>query len=151
MNQKVGRIQQAVVWLGVASLGLLPLSPLSAQEPKLRATLKGHTSGRLFLLCFSDEEPGRQGPRRVSKKERHAAFAGGWSVESIKASRYEVRPDLKDLTFSESGPKALFVLVTECGRRGRSFLWPGRFSVVEGQDESRWTNRRTDLLPVSLS
>ena len=25
--------------------------------------------GRLFLLCFSDEEPGTQGPRRVSKEE----------------------------------------------------------------------------------
>ena len=25
--------------------------------------------GRLFLLCFSDEEPGSQGPRRVSKVE----------------------------------------------------------------------------------
>ncbi len=25
--------------------------------------------GRLFLLCFSDEEPGTQGPRRVSRKE----------------------------------------------------------------------------------
>lgn len=25
--------------------------------------------GRLFLMCFSDEEPGEQGPRRVSKKE----------------------------------------------------------------------------------
>jgi hypothetical protein len=24
--------------------------------------------GRLFLLCFSDEEPGTQGPRRVSQK-----------------------------------------------------------------------------------
>src|SRR5215813_11659505 len=24
--------------------------------------------GRLFLLCFSDEEPGTQGPRRASKK-----------------------------------------------------------------------------------
>src|SRR5919202_6838445 len=27
--------------------------------------------GRLFLLCLSDEEPGEQGPRRVSKKELH--------------------------------------------------------------------------------
>ena len=53
--------------------------------------------GRLFLLCFSDEEPGTQGPRRVSKKELHAAFAEGWSIESIEPSRYEVRPDLKDL------------------------------------------------------
>ena len=33
--------------------------------------------GRLFLMCFSDEEPGTQGPRRVSKKELHAAFAEG--------------------------------------------------------------------------
>ena len=61
--------------------------------------------GRLFLLCFSDEEPGTQGPRRVSQKELHDAFAQGWVIESIEPSRYEVRPDLKDLTFSEGGPR----------------------------------------------
>ncbi len=68
-------------------------------------------SGRLFLLCLSDEEPGTQGPRRVSRKELHDAFAEGWKVEAIEPSRYEVRPDLKDLTFSEGGPKAWFVMV----------------------------------------
>src|SRR5262245_21356810 len=57
--------------------------------------------GRVFLMCFSDEEPGTQGPRRVSKEELHAAFAGGWNVESIEPTRAEVRPDLKDLAFSE--------------------------------------------------
>ena len=67
--------------------------------------------GRLFLMCFSDEEPGTQGPRRVSKKELHAAFAEGWVIESIEPTRAEVRPDLKDLTFSEGGPKAWFVVV----------------------------------------
>ena len=67
--------------------------------------------GRLFLLCFSDEEPGTQGPRRASKKELHDAFGQGWAVESIERSRYEVRPDLKDLTFSEGGPRAWFALV----------------------------------------
>jgi SAM-dependent methyltransferase len=67
--------------------------------------------GRLLLLCFSDEEPGTQGPRRVSKNELHHAFAVGWNIESIEPSRYEVRPDLKDLTFSEGGPKAWFVVV----------------------------------------
>jgi SAM-dependent methyltransferase len=67
--------------------------------------------GRLFLLCFSDEKPGAQGPRRVSKKELHDAFAEGWSIESIEPARFEVRPDLKDLTFSEGGPKAWFVVV----------------------------------------
>src|ERR1700752_4908901 len=48
--------------------------------------------GRLFLLCFSDEEPGMepgmQGPRRVSKEELHAAFTEGWNIESIEPSRY---------------------------------------------------------------
>jgi cyclopropane fatty-acyl-phospholipid synthase-like methyltransferase len=67
--------------------------------------------GRLFLLCFSDKEPGTQGPRRVSKKELHDAFAQGWAVESIEPARYEVRPDLKDLTFSEGGPRAWFAVV----------------------------------------
>jgi SAM-dependent methyltransferase len=66
--------------------------------------------GRLFLLCFSDEEPGTQGPRRVSREELHAAFAEGWNIESVEPSRYEVRPDLKDLAFSEGGPKAWFVV-----------------------------------------
>jgi cyclopropane fatty-acyl-phospholipid synthase-like methyltransferase len=68
--------------------------------------------GRLFLMCFSDEEPGEQGPRRVSKEELDAAFAEGWSIESIEPTRAEVRPDLKDLSFSEGGPKAWFVVVT---------------------------------------
>jgi cyclopropane fatty-acyl-phospholipid synthase-like methyltransferase len=67
--------------------------------------------GRLFLLCFSDEEPGTQGPRRMSKKELHNAFAEGWVIESIGPARYEVRPDLKDLTFSQGGPKAWFAVI----------------------------------------
>ena len=68
-------------------------------------------NGRLFLLCFSEEEPGTQGPRRVSKKDLYAAFAEGWSIESLEPSRYEVRPDLKELIFSDGGPKAWFVVV----------------------------------------
>ena len=44
MKPTIGRIQWGAVWLGVGSLALLPLSPLAAQEPKLRDTLKGHTS-----------------------------------------------------------------------------------------------------------
>lgn len=67
--------------------------------------------GRLFLHCFSDAEPGEQGPRRVSKKEIEDAFAQGWVIESIEPSRYEVRPDPQDSSFSESGPKAWFVVV----------------------------------------
>src|ERR1700722_17197321 len=35
--------QWVMVWLGMACLVLASLSPLSAQEPKLRDTLQGHT------------------------------------------------------------------------------------------------------------
>src|SRR4051794_3691827 len=55
--------------------------------------------GKLFLLCFSDEEPGTQGPKRVSKEQLHEAFAKGWSIVSIEPSRFEIRPDMKELTF----------------------------------------------------
>jgi cyclopropane fatty-acyl-phospholipid synthase-like methyltransferase len=66
--------------------------------------------GRLFLLCFSDAEPGEQGPRRVSRKEIEDAFAQGWVIESIEPSRYEVRPDPNDSGFQGGGPKAWFVV-----------------------------------------
>lgn len=71
--------------------------------------------GRLFLLCFSDAEPGDQGPRRVSRKEIEDAFAHGWVIESIVPSRYEVRPDLKNFRFSDGGPMAWFVMVRRAG------------------------------------
>jgi SAM-dependent methyltransferase len=71
--------------------------------------------GRLFLLCFSDEEPGTQGPRRVSERELREAFAVGWAVEEIRADRFEVRPDLKDISFSEGGPKAWFSVIRREG------------------------------------
>jgi SAM-dependent methyltransferase len=73
------------------------------------------SGGRLFLMCFSDEEPGTQGPRRVSKKELHDAFTGGWDIESIQPARVEIRPDLKDITFSEGGPKAWFAVIRRVG------------------------------------
>ena len=71
--------------------------------------------GRVFLLCFSDEEPGTQGPRRVSQREIRDAFADGWTVEEIRAVQVEVIPDLKDFTFSEGGPKAWFAVVRRNG------------------------------------
>jgi hypothetical protein len=42
----------------------------------------------------------------VSKKELHAAFAQGWCIEVSEPLRFEVRPNLKDLSFSQDGPKA---------------------------------------------
>ena len=71
--------------------------------------------GRLFLLCFSDEEPGTRGPRGVSERERREAFADGWAVEEIRPARFEVVPYLKDISFSEAGPKVWFSVVRREG------------------------------------
>lgn len=71
--------------------------------------------GRLFLLCFSDAEPGDQGPRRVSRNEIEDAFAEGWTIESVEPTRFEVRPDPDDISFTDGGPKAWFVVVRRAG------------------------------------
>lgn len=68
------------------------------------------SGGRLYLLCFSDEEPGTQGPRRVSRRELEDAFADGWKIESIEPVRFEVRPEINDVRFSPGGPKAWFLI-----------------------------------------
>jgi cyclopropane fatty-acyl-phospholipid synthase-like methyltransferase len=67
--------------------------------------------GRLLLLCFSDEEPGTQGPRRVSQREIRAAFDDAWTVEEIRAGHADVRPDLEGPSFSEAGPKVWFAII----------------------------------------
>jgi cyclopropane fatty-acyl-phospholipid synthase-like methyltransferase len=67
--------------------------------------------GRLFLMCMSDEEPGNEGPRRVSRQELCHAFAEGWEVESARPVRFEVRADFTEIKFSEGGPKAWFAVV----------------------------------------
>jgi cyclopropane fatty-acyl-phospholipid synthase-like methyltransferase len=71
--------------------------------------------GRLFLLCFSDEEPAGEGPRRVSRQELHDAFADGWEVESVQPTRIEVNPELTEVKFSEGGPKGWFAVVRRKG------------------------------------
>ena len=72
----------------------------------LKTVLK--PGGHFYLACFSDAEPGTHGPRRVTKGELETSFARGWEIESIEPSHFEVRPDLKDITFSPGGPKAWF-------------------------------------------
>ena len=67
--------------------------------------------GRLFLLCFSDEEPGTEGPRRVSRQELYDAFGNDWEMESLQPARFAVNPKFTEATFSEGGPKAWFAIV----------------------------------------
>ncbi|HLJ97979.1 MAG TPA: class I SAM-dependent methyltransferase [Gemmataceae bacterium] len=72
------------------------------------------TGGTLFLMCFSDEEPGTQGPRRVSKQDLRAAFADGWVIESIEAVQIDVIANPQEFAFSPGGPKGWFAVI----RRG---------------------------------
>ena len=54
MKPNVERGRRVTAWLGVVCLGLLPASSLSAQEPKLRATLQGHTDD-VVAVAFSPD------------------------------------------------------------------------------------------------
>lgn len=67
--------------------------------------------GRVFLMCFSDREPGTHGPRRVSADELRDAFARGWIWQSLEAARFETRDDVRDIQFSEGGPHAWFCIL----------------------------------------
>src|SRR5438105_4474763 len=53
VKTKVGQMQTATL-LGIGCLGLL-LSPLSAQEPTLRNTLKGHNTNDVYTVAFSPD------------------------------------------------------------------------------------------------
>lgn len=64
-------------------------------RPRYVESLRAATSlgGRLFLMCFSDRQPGQWGPRRIRFEDIQASFADGWQVESIDAAEFEVTID----------------------------------------------------------
>jgi cyclopropane fatty-acyl-phospholipid synthase-like methyltransferase len=67
--------------------------------------------GLLHILCFSDEEPGTEGPRRVSQQEIRDAFQEGWSVQRIEPTQFESIPRPDGLKFGPGGPKAWLATV----------------------------------------
>ena len=40
--------------------------------------------GRVYVLCFSDRQPGTLGPRRITEAELRDAFADGWDVDAVE-------------------------------------------------------------------
>jgi SAM-dependent methyltransferase len=44
--------------------------------------------GLFHVLCFSDAEPGTEGPRRIAAPELRDAFAQGWQVEGLVRTRF---------------------------------------------------------------
>jgi cyclopropane fatty-acyl-phospholipid synthase-like methyltransferase len=49
--------------------------------------------GRYFMLCFSDRQPGDQGPRRVTRDEITTSFVDGWRLDSIEPATIEIITD----------------------------------------------------------
>ncbi|HET6402266.1 MAG TPA: class I SAM-dependent methyltransferase [Candidatus Kapabacteria bacterium] len=67
--------------------------------------------GHVFLLCFSDSEPGTQGPRRIPKQMIYDRFSKGWAVESVTATRFGIHPALEGRVFSGEAPYAWFAII----------------------------------------
>jgi cyclopropane fatty-acyl-phospholipid synthase-like methyltransferase len=49
--------------------------------------------GRYFILCFSDQQPGDQGPRRITRNEITTSFAEGWRIDSIEPTTLDSHTD----------------------------------------------------------
>jgi cyclopropane fatty-acyl-phospholipid synthase-like methyltransferase len=49
--------------------------------------------GHLFLMSFSEREPGDWGPRRVTQAELRDTFSDGWHIDSIEAAHFVTRLD----------------------------------------------------------
>jgi SAM-dependent methyltransferase len=62
--------------------------------------------GLLQLLCFSDEEPGTVGPRRITRQEIGDAFQNGWEVQQIEPTRFDSVERPGGAVMSPGGPKA---------------------------------------------
>ncbi len=46
---------------------------------------------RLYLICFSEHQPGTEGPRRMTQQEIRDSFTSGWQIESIEPSVYQTQ------------------------------------------------------------
>jgi SAM-dependent methyltransferase len=62
--------------------------------------------GVVYLMCFSEHQPGDWGPSRIRQDELRASFADGWDFESIEPSRFELAPE-----FSAAHAEAWFATI----------------------------------------
>jgi ubiquinone/menaquinone biosynthesis C-methylase UbiE len=64
------------------------------------------SGGTLHILCFSDQEPGSDGPRRIAREEIVEAYGDGWRVRQIEPAVFDavVRPGGPQ--FTPGGPRA---------------------------------------------
>ncbi len=65
----------------------------------LHAALR--SGGHLYLMCFSDRQPGDWGPRRITEAELRATFGAGWRISSLSPDRFDINP-VFDITVVEA-------------------------------------------------
>jgi arginase family enzyme/SAM-dependent methyltransferase len=87
--------------------------------------------GRVYMLCFSEHVPGVSGPRRVTQAEIHDAFEAGWTVESIEAEVFEVRPE-----FGPEPPHAWLATIVRAGGPAEAVAAQATEPVAEPAAES---------------
>jgi len=65
-----------------------------ADRPRYVASLASvlRSGGTVYLMCFSDRQPGDFGPRRVRQDELRESFSDGWTVDSIVAETFDINP-----------------------------------------------------------
>lgn len=92
----------------VLDSGLFPGLSNADRQRYIEAIARVPTrEGKLYLQCFSDQEPADGGPRRISRTELESVMENGWHVVSINPTRFVVREGT-DLTFPDDGPGAWF-------------------------------------------
>src|SRR5262249_48898634 len=89
-------------------------SATTRKSPERKHSEVTEPGGGLFLLCFSDEEPGTVGPRRVSRQELDDAFADGSKIESVVPTHFRVNLESR-IAFSEGGPRCWFAVIRRNG------------------------------------
>lgn len=58
--------------------------------------------GHLYLMCFSDRQPGTFGPRRISQDELRAAFRDGWTIATIAAESFAINTGAFDTATAQA-------------------------------------------------
>lgn len=58
--------------------------------------------GRLYLMCFSERQPGAFGPRRVTQDELRAAFGDGWTIVALQADEFALNPGVFPTTTAQA-------------------------------------------------